>query len=96
MDIGKEIRKLRKMNKLTQVKLAEIIGVDRSAISSYETGRRDLTISRLKQISRALHVKPEHFFQDCPDEYSFFVENLDKKSFEILYNTYIKKCKHNK
>ena len=38
-ELGKNIQKYRKLNKITQEKLAELIGVEINSISSIETGK---------------------------------------------------------
>ena len=93
MDYGKKIKELRKLNKLSQVDLGKIIGVDRSAISSYETGRRKVSLHRLKQLSKALHVKIDYFLDEDSSGYSFYVDNIDKKMYEILLATFKEKMK---
>lgn len=52
------IRYLRKLRKLTQVELAERLGVSHSAIQKLETGIVDLDTKWMKQLSIALDVKP--------------------------------------
>lgn len=38
MDFGKEIKKLRVQNKMSQEDLADALGVSRQAVSKWETG----------------------------------------------------------
>jgi transcriptional regulator with XRE-family HTH domain len=38
-ELGKNIQKYRKLNRITQEKLAELIGVEINSISSIETGK---------------------------------------------------------
>lgn len=52
------IRYLRKLRKLTQVELAERLGVSHSVIQKLETGIVDLDTKWMKQLSIALDVKP--------------------------------------
>lgn len=52
------IRYLRKLRKLTQVELAERLGVSHSAIQKLETGIVDLDTKWMQQLSIALDVKP--------------------------------------
>lgn len=52
------IRELRKNKGLTQVELAEILGVTQNAIYKLETGASDLDTKWMKKLSIALEVKP--------------------------------------
>ena len=48
---GKRIRQLRKQNRYTQERLAEILNMDRSVLSRIEVGKYACTIDFLVQIS---------------------------------------------
>jgi len=50
------LRELRKQNGLTQEKLAQKSGVNRTIIARYETGRNRLSEKNLIRIADALHV----------------------------------------
>ena len=51
-----EMRRVRKELKITQEKLAQILGVNRATISKYETGIVEPSISQLQTISSYLGV----------------------------------------
>lgn len=53
-DIGDTLRDIRKEKKLTQAQLAEKLGVSQQIISRIEKGRENVTISTLKEITKAL------------------------------------------
>lgn len=53
------LRKLRKINGLTQVRLAEKAHVSRSVIARYETGRTELSTKSLMQIANAMDCSME-------------------------------------
>ncbi len=89
MDTGSKIRKLRTANSLSQENLAEILGVDRSTISAYETNKRSLTIHRAQQLTHIFHVKLQYFTDDSEtdeDKYEFYVKNIDKQTYKRLIN----------
>jgi len=46
--LGNRIRDLRRQRGLTQVELAEMLGVDRSYLSEIETGKKDPSLRVLK------------------------------------------------
>lgn len=52
------IKELRKFRKMTQVELAQKIGVTQGAIQKLENGIMDLTTKWMESISAALSVKP--------------------------------------
>lgn len=59
---GKRVQKLRKERGLTQEKLAELIGVDRSYMGFIERGERNPTLDKISKITKALNVTlPELF-----------------------------------
>ncbi len=61
--LGENIKNYRKINKLTQEKLAEKVGVEIISISSIETGRYFPTPENLVKISEALNVKLADLFE---------------------------------
>ena len=65
---GQVIRDLRKIKGLTQMELAELMGVSYQQIQKYEKNLDAISVQRLKQLSRALDVPTTLFFQ--PDRES--------------------------
>ena len=59
---GKNVQKYRKLNKLTQEKLAELIGMDTTSISSIETGKYFVSAENLCRISQALNTSIADLF----------------------------------
>lgn len=60
-EIGKKIKALRKTRGLTQIQLADALGVERASISNYETGRRYPSLRTLEDIAHTLGVSLEYF-----------------------------------
>ncbi len=58
---GKTLRELRIKNSLSQEKLAELAGYDRTYISLLERGLRKPTIKTLFDLSKALGISPHEF-----------------------------------
>ena len=56
MNLGENIRDLRKSKNITQEQLAKRIGVKRSVISKYENNTVNINISTLDEIANALDV----------------------------------------
>jgi len=62
--LGGRIAQLRKQQDITQVQLAELIGVTQQTINSYETGRRRVPVSLLPVIAKRLGVAVEALLAD--------------------------------
>lgn len=69
MDIGQKIRSARMAKNMTQEELGRLIGVQKSAIAKYETGRVvNIKRSTLQKITSALNIRPsELIFEDTPE-----------------------------
>lgn len=63
VNIGGLIRQLRKTLGMTQMELAEKMGLTYQQIQKYENGASELTIRRLKQVADALHVPGSIFIE---------------------------------
>ena len=54
IELGARIAQLRKLNNMTQMQLAEIIGVAQSTVNAYELGQRRVPVSALPLLARTL------------------------------------------
>lgn len=61
--VGHRIKVRRVELRMTQQELAEKLSVGQSNLSHIERGERDLSISLLAEIAKALKCKPEDFFK---------------------------------
>lgn len=70
MEIGQKIKKARLERGLTQQELGAIVGVQKSAIAKYESGRVvNIKRSTLQKIAKALNIRPsELIFNESPKE----------------------------
>lgn len=70
MEIGQKIKKARLEKGLTQQELGDIIGVQKSAIAKYESGRVvNIKRNTLQKIAKALNIRPsELIFDVSPKE----------------------------
>jgi transcriptional regulator with XRE-family HTH domain len=64
MGYAETITRLRKKQKLTQARLAEMVGVEQPTIQRWETGKREPDLEALGQLAEALGVEPGAFFAD--------------------------------
>jgi transcriptional regulator with XRE-family HTH domain len=62
--IGLKIRQIRKSWDLSQIELAERIGISFQQIQKYEKGSTRISVMRLQQISEALGVNITLFFEE--------------------------------
>lgn len=79
-NLGKNIHKYRKLNRITQEKLAEMIDIEINSVSSIERGRYFPSPDNLVKIAEALHVSLSDLF-DFNSEYT-----CDDYKNEIINN----------
>jgi len=60
--LGARIAQLRKNASITQVQLAEFLGVSQQTVNAYEMGHRRMAISALPRLARLLGVSIEELF----------------------------------
>ena len=60
--VGNRIRELRNQKELSQEALAHEAGLDRTYINSIENGRRNVSISNIERIAKALGMTLQEFF----------------------------------
>ncbi|GAB7541664.1 helix-turn-helix domain-containing protein [Cupriavidus sp. 8B] len=60
--LGERITTFRKARGITQVQLAEVLGVSQQTIQAYEVGRRRIQVSALPVVARTLSVSLEELF----------------------------------
>lgn len=77
--IGRRVEKARREAHLTQVVLAEAVGLDRTAVSKIESGRRDVSALELARIANTVR-KPMEWFLTAP----VGLEELRSEREEIL------------
>ena len=89
MNLGKKLINLRKQEKMTQEKFAEIIGVTRQTISNWElnTTRPDLT--QIEKISKLFHISIDELLDN--DIQNIIVERVNKTEKMVNKNTKIVK-----
>ncbi len=61
--VGYKIKERRKLLKLSQTKLAELMGLSYQQIQKYENGSNKITLSRLIQLSKVLNIPTEYFYE---------------------------------
>ncbi len=62
--IGGKIREMRELRGLSQIELAERVGLSYQQIQKYEKGKSSISVERLFQIAYALNVSIQTFFEE--------------------------------
>ncbi|MBT4764967.1 helix-turn-helix transcriptional regulator [Candidatus Woesearchaeota archaeon] len=62
IEFGNKIKTLRKNAGISQEKLADLAGIDRTYISSIEKGERNVSVVIIEKLSQALKVSIKDFF----------------------------------
>lgn len=65
-DVGQRIREWRLRRELSQAEVARLAGITQASLSNYENGKRDLPLSTLLGVARALNVSVGDLL-DLPD-----------------------------
>ncbi|MBK8198190.1 MAG: helix-turn-helix transcriptional regulator [Acidobacteria bacterium] len=66
LHVGKRLRRRRRLLGMTQQELAGQVGVRFQQIQKYECGANRITASRLFDLSRAMNVTVQYFFDGMP------------------------------
>lgn len=62
VSLGESIAQFRKTHNITQVQLAQALGVSQQTVQAYEVGRRRIQVSMLPAMAKALSVSLEDLF----------------------------------
>ncbi|KEH89627.1 XRE family transcriptional regulator [Clostridium novyi A str. BKT29909] len=88
MSLGDNIKRIRKMHKMSIRDLVEISGVGKSTISDIENDKVSPTASTLQKIADALNISVNDLFDDksnsnAPEEYThkYIVTKKDKEQY---------------
>lgn len=60
--VGKRVKELRNKLEVSQEELADLAGLDRTYITSVESGRRNISIVNIEKLANALKVTLKEFF----------------------------------
>lgn len=63
IEFGQAVRKMREGLNYSQEEFANIVGVHRTYMGGIERGERNITLTTIHKIARALDVSPEYLFQ---------------------------------
>jgi len=68
LHVGKRLRRRRRLLGMTQQDLAVLVGVRFQQIQKYECGANRVTSSRLFELSKALNVSVQYFFDGIEND----------------------------
>ena len=95
-EIGKRIKELRKQKRISQEKLAEMIGITPNYLSALERGAYNIKLDTLVQIIDCLDITADDLFRDVikngyqnrasrlTDEVASLPEDEQQRIFEVL------------
>ena len=63
-EIGRKIQAAREERGMTQVDLAQVLGITQAALSNYELGKRRLYLHQIEQIAGILGKRLDYFMND--------------------------------
>jgi transcriptional regulator with XRE-family HTH domain len=84
LHVGKRLRRRRRLLGLTQQELASHVGVRFQQIQKYECGANRMTSSRLFDLSRALNVAVQYFFDGIDQDDLLAANDADGMDGDIL------------
>ena len=83
MDIGKNIRKIRKSRNMTLEQVGNLVGLPKQTIQRYESGAiKNIPYDKLISIANALHCSGADFFVDTVAD-SYIVDDFYKSETAI-------------
>jgi transcriptional regulator with XRE-family HTH domain len=68
IQLGARIAESRKSQGITQIQMAEILGVSQQTINSYEVGRRRVPVSTLSTLARTLSISIEDLLGEASNQ----------------------------
>ncbi len=82
--IAEKLKELRKSKKVTQEQLAEKLNISRSKVSSWETNKRDMSITEAIKLAKIYEVSLDNLFE---------INEITKEEYIKISNKFIK-CKN--
>ncbi len=81
--LGKKIKELRTKSKFTQSELANLLGVTKSSVASYENDSRQLSFSVLIKIAQIFNVSTDYLLLNKPEK-NISIASLNEEQTEII------------
>jgi transcriptional regulator with XRE-family HTH domain len=84
--VGKRVRMRRLMIKMSQEKLADRLGLTFQQVQKYEKGVNRISASRLREMSHALQVPIQFFFEGLPEAGSSSSKDRHETSHKFVHD----------
>ncbi len=84
----KELKLLRKLNKLTLEDVGKKLGVTKATVQRYESGEIDIPFDRICQLSEIYNVDPGYLFPDYSVKKQVSDNNTEVEKALELYRLY--------
>ncbi len=91
--LGKRIKEIRKLNHLTQEKLAEMVDLETTSLSGIESGRHYPSLPTIEKIAKNLNVEIAELFNfnhlqttdELKDDILNKIDKLDDEKLKFIY-----------
>ena len=93
-----QLSKLRKRQNITQIDMANRVGVKQYVISSWETGRSEPNINQIIKISDILNIPIDYLFDkeiirvSSEEEFNKVIENMNEDTKDEFMNCVRRLC----
>lgn len=84
--VGRRIRTARSMMGISQERMSEMLGISPRQQHLYETGQSRISVGRLDQMARVLHVDIGYFFEGLAEEENQAASSPDRLLFHLTRN----------
>lgn len=88
MEFTEELKSAREKVGMTQKEIAEILGIDKSTYSGYESGKRSPDVPRIKELAKILNVSADKLLgiekESCKTD-----ESVKQLSTEELFKNFL-------
>lgn len=84
----KELKLLRKLNKLTLEDVGRKLGVSKATVQRYESGEIDIPYERICQLSEIYNVEPGYLFPDSSEMKQVADKETEVRKAVELYKLY--------
>lgn len=93
MEIGERLKKYRENKKMTQKEIAEVLGVEPTTISKYETGLLEPSLTSVKRLAEIYDISLDELLKDEDDNFDVTYVNVweilkEQKDMKLKGNLY--------
>lgn len=89
IDIGSEIKELRKSNNMTLKGLSEKTGLSIGFLSQFERGLSTIAVDSLELIAKALNIELSHFILKPKTKKEYILKSFEQEVYEVINNKFV-------